>query len=69
MRTLTAKQKRLLDIWIADQKRKGKQFTYNWDVSNDPDFSGEIYKLIDSLNPCEIFYQNVNNYVQEKGTL
>jgi len=68
MRTLNSKQKRLLDIWINDQKSKGKEFGYFWDVSKDDNFSGEMYDLIDSLNPCEIFYQNVNNYVQEHAT-
>lgn len=67
MRSLTKGQKKLLDKWYYEQKRKGKSFGLWWDVKDDDDFSSELYVEIDNLNPCEIFYQNVNNYIQEKG--
>ena len=67
MRSLTKGQKKLLDKWYEEQKAKGKSFGLWWKVDNDDDFSSELYEKIDSLNPCEIFYQNVNNYIQEKG--
>ena len=66
MRTLTKNQKKLLDRGIIEQKARGKKFGIWWSVDEDENFSGELYKKIDSLNPCEIFYQNVNNYVRER---
>ena len=66
MRDLTKGQKRLLDKWYKEQKTKGKIFGLWWNVLKDEDFSGKLYDKIDSLNPCEIFYQNVNHYIQEK---
>ena len=66
MRSLTIKQKKMLDSWYNDQVKAGRSFGLWWNVENDENFSGELYEEIDSLNPCEIFYQNVNNYIQEK---
>lgn len=66
MRSLTKEQKKLLDNWYNEQKAKGKSFGLWWKVDNDNNFPMELYEKIDSLNPCEIFYQNVNNYIQEK---
>ena len=56
----------MLDVWFKEQKTSGRTLGYFWDVQDDEMFSGELYEKIDSLNPCEIFYQNVNNYIQEK---
>lgn len=67
MRNLTSKQKKLLDTWYKEQKAKGKEFGIWWVVEEDDNFSGELYEQIDSLNPCEIFYQNVNDYIQAKA--
>ena len=67
MRDLTKKQKKLLDKWYNKQKAKGKTFGLWWDVHYDDDFSVELYEEIDNLNPCEIFYQNVNSYIQDKN--
>ncbi len=67
MRQLTAKQKKMLDGWYNEQKAKGKEFGFWWDVKNDDDFDGELYEKIDAVNPCEIFYQNLNSYIQNKG--
>ena len=66
MRNLTAKQKKLLDIWFEEQTKKGKQFGYFWELEHDDDFSYELLNLIDAINPCEIVNQNINNYIQEK---
>lgn len=68
MRELTVKQKKLLDNWYNEQKAKGKVFGFSWDVGEDDDFSSELYEEIDNINPCEIFYQNVNHYIQDKVT-
>ena len=67
MRQLTKKQKKMLDIWYNQQKAKGKTFGLWWDVKDDDDFSGELYQEIDNINPCEIFYQNVNSYIHDKS--
>ena len=56
----------MLDVWYAGQKAKGRILGYSWSVETDDNFSGDLYSEIDDLNPCEIFYQNVNNYIQEK---
>jgi len=66
MRDLTREQKKLLDNWYEEQKEKGKEFGLWWKVDKDDDFSYELYEKIDDINPCEIFYQNVNNYIQDK---
>ena len=66
MRSLTRKQKKLLDEWYTKQKENGRSFNYCWDVQHDENFSGELYETIDAINPCEIFYQNVNHYIQDK---
>lgn len=60
-------QKKLLDSWYEEQKTKGKVFGMFWNVRDDDDFSYELYERIDDINPCEIFQQNVNNYIQEKS--
>lgn len=66
MRQLTRKQKKLLDSWYNKQKAKGQNFGIWWDVKDDDNFDGELYQKIDDINPCEIFYQNVNNYIHDK---
>lgn len=66
MRNLTAKQKKLLDIWFDEQIKRGKEFGYFWDLEKDDDFSYELFNLIDTFNPCEIINQNINNYIKEK---
>ena len=66
MRSLTRKQKKLLDDWYTKQKAEGRSFGFQWDVQYDENFSGELYETIDAINPCEVFYQNVNHYIQER---
>lgn len=61
------KQKKLLDNWYKEQKAQGREFGLAWQVDNDENFSGELYEKIDSINPCEIFHQNVNRYIQDKS--
>jgi len=65
MRQLTAKQKEMIDNWYKKQKQKSKSFGLWWDVKDDDDFDGELYQKIDDINPCEIFYQNINNYIHD----
>ena len=60
MRNLTRQQKKILDQWYNGEKTKGKSFGLWWDVRTDNDFSYELYEKLNDLNPCEIFYQNVN---------
>lgn len=66
MRNLTAKQKKLLDKWYLQQIARGKQFTIWWKVDEDDDFSYELYEEIEGINPCEMLYQNINNYITDK---
>lgn len=66
MRDLTKKQKKLLDSWYIEQIRKNKTFTIWWDLHDDDDFSFDLLEKVDSLNPCELIYQNINNYITDK---
>lgn len=56
----------MLDKWYNEQKAKNRILGIWWDVKDDDEFDGELYQKIDNLNPCEIFYQNVNFYIHEK---
>jgi len=67
MRNLTKRQKKMLNEWYNTEKAKGKTFGLWWKVDEDEDFSVDLYEDIDSINPCEIFYQNVNQYIQDKA--
>lgn len=68
MRGLTAKQKKLIREEfkrIKTEKAKTDYFSYgNPNVTKD-DFSYDFYEKVDEINPCEIFYQNFNHYVEE----
>ena len=57
----------MLDNWYSREIAKGREFGMRWDVARDNNFTSELYEEIDSLNPCEIFYQNVNHYIQDKA--
>lgn len=59
MRKLTAQQKKLLREW----HKKNYDGGYIFNMADKID--SETYEKIDSLNPCEIFYQNANNYLEE----
>lgn len=59
MRNLTKKQKKLLLEWA----NKALKEPYMFDRADkiDPD----TWEKINALNPCEIFYQNANHYLEE----
>jgi len=59
MRNLTSKQKKLLKDWFNNDY-KG---TYKFDLADQID--PETYEKIEQINPTEIHYQNVNNYLEE----
>ena len=67
MRSLTGKQKKLLNDWYTKQKENGVTLGLWWDVQHDENFPSELYETIDAINPCEVFYQNVNRYIQDKA--
>ena len=67
MRDLTKKQRNMLDKWYNEQVKNGKKFGLYWCLGKDNDFSKELYDEIDSINPCEIFYSNVELYIQDKA--
>jgi hypothetical protein len=66
MRSLTSKQKKLLDKWYKEQKENGRVLGFWWDVTEDIHFSGDLFQQIDDINPCELIYQNINNYIYQK---
>jgi len=59
MRKLTAKQKSMLRAWFVKNYDGGCKF----DLVDKMD--AETYNRIDDVNPCEIFHQNANNYLEE----
>jgi len=59
MRELTKKQKTMLKDWFDKNYDGGGMFNMAKKIDI------EIYNKIDSINPCEIFYQNVNHYMEE----
>jgi len=59
MRNLTSGQKKLLRNWFNKNYDGG----YKFDMTDKID--AETYNKIEELNPCEIFYQNANHYLEE----
>lgn len=66
MRDLTSKQKKLLDKWYEEQKNADRVLGLFWDVGKDMNFSTDLWNEIYELNPCEITYDNINNYISER---
>ena len=58
MRNLTKKQKEMLKDWFNKNYDGGCMF----EMADKIDF--ETYSKIDNINPCEIFYQNVNHFLE-----
>ena len=59
MRNLTAQQKKMLLAWANKELRE----PYMFDRADKID--AETYNAIDALNPCEIFHQNANHFLEE----
>jgi hypothetical protein len=53
MRQLTKKQKRMLTEYLTKHPC----------VKAIEDIDPEVFEKIDAINPCEIYYQNVNNFI------
>ncbi len=66
MRQLTSKQKKILDQWYKEQKQAGRELGFWWSVDEDINFNGDLFQQIDEINPCELIYQNINNYIYSK---
>ena len=66
MRKLTKEQKKLLDKWYNKQKEKGKNFTIFYDIDKDDNFSWKLFEDIEKINPCELLWSNINNYIIDK---
>lgn len=66
MRNLTKKQKKMLDVYVVSQLKKGKNFGLIYNCDEDEDFTSELYVKIENINPSEVFYQNVNRYISDK---
>ena len=59
MRSLTKNQKVMLRDWFSKNYDGGCKF----DLAEKIDV--DLYNKIDEENPCEIFYQNANHYLEE----
>jgi len=59
MRNLTTQQKKLLRDWFNKNYEGG----YMFNLADRID--GNTYDAIEELNPCEIFYQKANAYLEE----
>jgi len=59
MRNLTSKQKSLLIDWFKKNYNGG----YKFDLADKID--SETYNIIEAINPCEIFYQNCNQFLAD----
>jgi hypothetical protein len=58
MRNLTRGQKKLLKKAVDDYKERNGE--YPRDIG---DLDSDVLETIDKLNPCEIFWQNVNRFL------
>lgn len=63
MRTLTAKQKRLLDIVSKERANIGLE---TLDVNDLPD---GIFSKLEQMNDTEILWQEVNRYLWDKNSI
>lgn len=63
MRQLTFTQKKLLRQAAEDCKRTCGRYPTNVD-----DLDHKVAFLIDSINPCEIFWQNANRFLGDYAT-
>lgn len=59
MRSLTSKQKKALKELARIYKSETGRYPEYEDIPYD-----DLYE-IDMMNPCEIFYQNVNNFLDD----
>ena len=59
MRNLTRQQKKMLLEWANTELREPYMFNRADKIDSD------TYERIDAVNPCEIFYQNANHYLEE----
>jgi len=65
MRTLTAKQKKLLDKWYEENKSK-TYIGYFFDLEKCEAFSLELLEKLEEINDTEILYQAINSYIGDK---
>tara|TARA_R100001530_G_scaffold12904_3_gene12008 strand:- start:717 stop:941 length:225 start_codon:yes stop_codon:yes gene_type:complete len=59
MRQLKISQKKLLKKWFIENYKGG----YMFNMADKIDF--KLYQKIENINPTEIHYNNVNNYLEE----
>ncbi len=66
MRALTAKQKKLLDVWYVEKDIQNEPGIAVRDVVQEllPD---DLWEELQAINDTEVLYQNVNNYINEKS--
>lgn len=67
MRTLTQKQKKLLDVWYEKNKNYIQTGinSFNWEDCKY--FPIELYDALEKINNSEILSQEINRYISDKG--
>lgn len=63
MRQLTQRQKRLLDVWVAEHKNL---VHIGFTVDKCPEIH-ELYEQLQKINDTEILWQEVNRYVSDQS--
>jgi hypothetical protein len=61
MRQLTSRQKKMLDLYVSEFKDRNGRFPFSAD-----ELPGYQLDNVDKVNPCELFWQNVNRYLVDK---
>lgn len=64
MRTLTAKQKKLIDFVVSERKK-----IYGLETSDWEDLDNEYQDKLEKINDTEILVQEVNRYLWDKRTI
>lgn len=64
MRDLTKEQKKMLRRWYLSNRGALKPCCFD-KVEELITINAELYDAIEELNPTEVFYHNVNHYLEE----
>ena len=67
MRTLTKRQKKLLDTWFEENKKelqeRGEMF---FDFEQNDLFPSQLRQNLVQINDAECLYENINRYIGDK---
>ena len=67
MRSLTKKQKQVLDKWYDENKDKIQIGIAHFDMDKCDLFSIELFEELEGIHDTEILAQEINRYIQEKA--